>query len=379
MYDVIIVGLGSMGSAACYYLSKMGVKVLGIEQYDIVHDRGSHSGQTRIIRKAYFEHPNYVPLLEKAYRNWQEIERVAGKQIYFPVGLLYLGKAHGELFTGLRLSASQYGIPLHHLEKKEILARYPHLQIPDGHAALFEEDAGFLHVDAAISSYVAAAENYGADILTTCKVESWKKTNEGYELQTEEKVYRAKKIIFCCGAWTNELLKKQGLPLTLSLQCLHWVEMKNIKFFQKEKYPCWVAEIDDFPGVFYGFPALDNKKAFLSGFKLAHHYPGPAIQAGGEIDHSHIERSKQDIHNFVHRYFPGEYVSMLHTKTCYYTNTPNHHFIIDYIPGFDKDLIIAAGFSGHGFKFASAVGEILASMAMGEYSPGEIGWLAIPK
>jgi sarcosine oxidase len=379
MYDVIVIGMGSMGSAACYYLPKKGLNVLGIEQYDIVHDRGSHSGQTRIIRKAYFEHPNYVPLLERAYRNWAEIERISGKDIYYPAGLLYLGREEGELFSGLRLSASQYGIPLEDAKNEEIKSRYPAIQIPQEHVAIIEKDAGFLHVDAAISSYVQAAKQCGVDILTHCTVDQWKKIHGGYELAANGSVYRARKIIFCCGAWTNQILKEYTLPLKVSLQTLHWVEMKNIERFQMENFPCWVAEADNTPGVFYGFPAMDNKTGFFSGFKIAHHHPGLASCPETEINHAFVAACEENVRGFLAQYFPGQYVSMLHTKTCYYTNTPNHHFIIDYLPGFDEDLIIAAGFSGHGFKFVSAVGEILASMATGEDCSGEIGWLAIPK
>lgn len=367
MYDVIVVGVGSMGSAACYFLAKAGAKVLGIEQYGIVHQRGSHSGHTRIIRKAYFEHPAYVPLLQRAYHNWKELENILNEKIYYRTGLLYIGMEQGPLIKGLRHSSKTYHIPLIEITTREREIRYPIFVIPEGHKALLEEDAGFLVADRAIRAYTNEAVKLGAKILTSQKISGWCQVGNDYEVSVGNESFKSKKLVFTAGAWTSDLLESNKLPLHATLQTLHWAEGKNHQAFHLDQFPCWVVETPEQQGVYYGFPIWeDSNLAMPKGLKIAHHHPAIIARVEDELSPDQIRRAESSILEFSNRYFSNQNLQILSTKTCYYNNTPDGHFIIDFLPGHDHNVSVACGFSGHGFKFVSAVGELLADMIVNQ-------------
>ena len=376
MYDVIVIGVGSMGSAACYYLAKAGMKVLGIEQFDIAHQNGSHSGHTRIIRKAYFEHPAYVPLLEQAYKNWNEIEEISGENIFYRTGLLYIGEAEGPLFCGLKQSANEYQIPLKEFSPTEINKEFPAFKIPDGHSVLFEVDAGFIVADKAIRSYTREAREYGATIMTLNKIRSWQRIADSYEIDTEKGKFSAKKIVITAGAWTSELLHELQIPLDVSVQTLHWVEVDNQNLYVADHFPCWVVETSERKGVYYGFPITEVSDVQMpQGLKVAHHFPGINAAVGKGMSNMDLEKSVESIKAFSQKYFVDKKISVRDTKICYYTNTPDGHFIIDFLPEYNTDVVIACGFSGHGFKFVSAVGEHLAEMVIKGEKPTQEKYL----
>ena len=361
-YDVIVIGVGSMGSATCYYLAKQGIKVLGLEQFNIPNDKSSHTGQSRIIRKAYFEHPDYVPLLERAYDNWAELESASGMQVYYETGLLYCGMPDHPVIKGVRLSADMYDIVLEEISVGDAKAMYPHLDIPDEYEILFEAEAGFITPEKAIKAYADTAVHWGATIQANVKVESWRKVDSEFEVITSMGIFHAGKLIFTAGPWVAKLLPSLAKNINVTRQVLAWVNTKQNSFFELGTFPCWMIADDDKPGVFYGFPILPtNDFDGPAGFKLALHYPGE-ITDPDIIDRSTNKTDESLLIEFMQRHFPDEYVSTVDMKVCMYTNSPDENFIIDFLPGYDNDIVVATGFSGHGFKFASVIGEIMSDL-----------------
>jgi sarcosine oxidase len=374
-FDVIVIGIGSMGSSTCYYLAEQGVKVLGLEQFDIPNELSSHVGQSRIIRKAYFEHPAYVPLLEKAYQNWKHLEEITGTQVYFKTGLLYSAKSEHLLMKGVHASASQYNIKLDTLSAKDMKAKYPQINVPDDNEKLIEPESGFLTPERAILLYTDQALQRGAVIKTKTKVLQWNKTSESIEVTTSVGKYFAKKLIITAGPWTGKMIEDLSSSLTVTRQMIAWVIPQNDSLFELGRLPCWMIVDDAKPGIFYGFPILPvGKFDGPTGFKLAHHYQG-SISDPNTINRIPTADDEANLVDTLKKFFPNGYKATHVLKTCMYTNTPDEHFILDFLPNYDKDVIVAAGFSGHGFKFASVVGEIMSGLAIKGSSPSPIGFL----
>ncbi len=374
-FDVIVLGVGSMGSAACYYLAKQGMSVLGLEQFDIPNELSSHAGQSRLIRKAYYEQPDYVPLLERAYENWKHLETVTGLQVYYETGLLYFGRPGHPVMKGIHQSAEEYNIRLETLHEKELKERYPQINIPGDYENLFEPEAGFITPAKAISLYVSKAKEYGAVINANIKVTGWNKTAEGIAVQTAVGNYYAKKLVITAGPWAGKMLPGLFPALTVTRQMIAWVKPKKTEPFELGKLPCWVIADDDKPGIYYGFPVLPSDKfEGPTGFKLAHHYPGE-ITDPDTLNRLPSNDDESQLIDVLNKYFPGCYKSTVAMKACMYTNSPDENFIIDFLPGYEPDVIVATGFSGHGYKFASVVGEILSDLAMRGSSDLPIGFL----
>lgn len=364
-YDAIVIGVGSMGAATCYRLAERGYKVLGLEQFEIPHTQGSHAGQSRIIRKAYFEHPDYVPLLERAYRNWQQLEVQTGKQVYYRTGLLYYGPAHHPMIKGVVDSASLHHIQLNELTHTQAIGRYSQFNIPPDFISIYEPDAGFIRPEMAITLYKDEAVKKGAAIQMDEPVTEWEKENGLIKVTTAKNVYRAKKLIITAGAWAGKIISQLKDKLKITRQVIVWVKPQNEEMFTASRFPCWLIAEDKRPGALYGFPYLDKKNfGEPEGLKFAWHY------AADETDPDYVSReiTKDEIQYLIRQV--SEYIpavadaGIAATKTCLYVNSPDENFIIDHLPGFDGDVSIACGFSGHGFKFVSVIGEILADLAI---------------
>jgi sarcosine oxidase len=360
-FDVIVMGVGSMGSSTCYHLAKRGYKVLGLEQFDISHELGSHAGQSRIIRKAYFEHSDYVPLLNRAYENWKNLENETGEQIYFQTGLVYFGPPGHAIIKGIKNSADLYGIDIEEINSST--NKFPQFSVPNNYAGLYEQEAGFLRPERSIQLYAAQAEKNGAEIHEREKVLDWKKEVEGIVVRTAKNLYRCKKLVITAGAWAGKMIPGFQNKLKITRQFVAWVKLKNEEPFKLYNLPCWLIADDQTPGAYYGFPVLPTDQfGPPKGLKLALHYPDK------ETDPDAVNRNvaKQDEEKIIYafeKYFPGQFDSFLSSKICLYANSPDENFIIDKLPGFE-DVVIACGFSGHGFKFVSVVGEILADLAV---------------
>ena len=220
-YDVIVIGVGSMGSASCYWLAKRGYKVLGLEQFTIPHELGSHGGQSRIIRKAYFEHPDYVPLLKKAYENWHQLEELTGNTVYFRTGLVYYGLPGRALIKGVKKAAALHDVRLENITRQQSLTQFPQFHVPEYFETIYEPDAGFIPPETAISFYKEEAEKNGAVIHMNEAVIEWKKENNGMKVVTDKSTYYSKKLIITAGAWAGKMLPQLGTELKVTRQVMH--------------------------------------------------------------------------------------------------------------------------------------------------------------
>jgi sarcosine oxidase len=363
-FDVIVIGVGSMGSSACYYLSKRGYKVLGIEQFNIPHEFGSHAGQSRIIRKAYFENPHYVPLLERAYENWKELEQETGTQIYFPTGLVYFGSKGDLLIKGVKQSASLYNIKVDTLNDHETVERFPAFKIPGDFETLVEPDAGFVTPEKSIKLYSGQAIKKGAEIHKQEKVLNWEKDGSGIKVTTDKNIYRSNRLIITAGAWAGKIIPTISGRLKITRQFIAWIKPRNWNKFILDQFPCWLLADDEKPGCYYGFPVLpETEFGAPIGLKLAHHYPA-AIVDPDNVNREVTSEDEMNLRYVLDKYLPDCFESFLSYKICLYTNSPDEDFIIDKLPGYENLVTVATGFSGHGFKFASVVGEVLADLAI---------------
>jgi sarcosine oxidase len=375
-YDAIVIGMGSMGSSAAYHLAKEGASVLGIEQFAITHDQGSHAGQSRIIRKSYYEHPDYVPLLERAYTLWRELERRTGAEVYVPTGLLYSGKANHPLIQGSKLSAETYRIPFEPLDHATRSAKYPQFRFPDDHETWMEPDAGFVTPERAILLYTDLALSLGAEVRSGERVRNWVRGQDGVTVHTDKGSYQAKKLVVTAGPWAGQLIPKLEDRLIASRQVVAWVMPKDPGRYQLGDFPCWTYADEDKPGIYYGFPILPvGRFGGPIGLKMAYHHPAAPTDPDA-VDRVIHEPDEQEIRMILDTVFPEINAELLTVKTCLYTNTPDEHFVIDFAPGQDEDVVVAAGFSGHGFKFASVMGEVLADLALVGKTTHPIGFLS---
>ena len=353
-----------MGSATCYYLSKRGYKVLGLEQFNISHEFGSHAGQSRIIRKAYFEHPDYVPLLERAYKNWNDLEQETGEELYFKTGLLYAGTSNNEMIKGVKQSASLYNIEIEKLNITDATKRFPRFTFPENFEVLFEPEAGFIPPEKAIRLYYSQEKKNGATIHTNEKVTEWKKEENMVIVKTDKQTYECNKLIITAGAWAGKMIPGFSDKIKVTRQFVAWIKTKGDMQFALNNFPCWMVGDDEKHGCYYGFPLLDTKKfGEPAGLKLAHHFPAQVT----DPDNVNRQTTGDDLKNIKYclgKYLPDVFESVLHSKICLYANSPDENFIIDKLPGYEENVSIACGFSGHGFKFASVIGEILADLAI---------------
>jgi sarcosine oxidase len=373
-FDVIIIGVGSMGSSACYHLAKRGYKVLGIEQFGISHEFGSHAGQSRIIRKAYFENSDYVPLLNRAYENWKALEEETGSQLYFKTGLVYFGDPGHLLIQGVKQSASLYNIPLETVDELPD-RRFHQFKIPSEFETLWEPEAGFITPEKAIQLYAKQAIKNGAEIHDNEKVMDWKINGSSIVVTTHKKIYHCNKLIITAGAWTRKIISSISDIIKITRQFVAWIKPKEWENFTLNNFPCWLMADDSKPGCYYGFPILPENFGPPVGLKLAHHYPAL------ETDPDNVDRKmniddEDDLKYVLNKYLPGIFESILSYKICLYANSPDEDFIIDNLPGYENHVTIACGFSGHGFKFTSVVGEILADLAIDGKTKLSIGFLS---
>ena len=376
-YDIIVLGIGSMGSSSCYHLSKRGYKTLGIEQFDIPHNFGSHNGQSRIIRKAYFEHPSYVPLLEGAYRNWEILQKEYGEQIYFKTGLLYFGPEDHLIIKGSRRSADQYGIEINNFTNDEQKEKYPQFKIPETFVNMLEKDAGFITPERAIIAFTKLAQNYGAKIKTNEKAVKWYKKEDSIIVQTNRSVYRCKKLVISVGAWMSELSNISDFKVTK--QILAWAKPKKWEDFTLKSFPCWTYADNSTKGMFYGFPILPSSISHdgYQGLKFAHHFKGEETDPNN-VDRKVSKNQEEELLEAIQKFIPKGIESIHTSKTCLYTYSKDDDFIIDHHPT-NEDVIITAGFSGHGFKFTSVVGEIVTDLVEKDNSDYPIEFLKLKR
>jgi len=356
-YDAIVIGVGAMGSAACYQLARRGKRVLGLERFGIPHRLGSSHGYTRIIRLAYYEHPSYVPLLRRAYELWREIQEASGEQLLHITGSIDAGPPDSWVFKGSWESCQEHDLPHEVLTGAELQRRYPGYHLPPDFGALVQPEGGFLLPERCIVAYVAAAQALGAEVHGFEAVLEWQPLGDGngVRVRTDRAVYEAATLVVTAGAWNPDLLDCLGELAVPERQVLAWLQPARPELFRPDVFPVFNVLVDE--GRFYGFPVFG-----VPGFKLGkYHHLGEATTAEGVDRVVHL-RDEQVLRLFAERYFPDGCGPTMNLETCLFTNTPDGHFVVDLHPAWPQ-VSFASACSGHGFKFASVVGEILADLA----------------
>jgi sarcosine oxidase len=362
-FDVIVVGLGAMGSAAAGHLAGRGARVLGLERYTPAHDKGSSHGRSRIIRQAYFEHPAYVPLLLRAYELWEQLERDAGRRLLTLTGGLMIGLPDSPVVTGSIRSAQEHGLPYETLDASEIRRRFPPFNPGPQVVALYEAQAGVLDPESCIQAQIDRAARRGAALHFEEPAIAWEAGASGDRVRviTARGAYEAARLILAPGAWAPALLADLGLPLAVERQVLYWFEPTGgAELFQPQRFPIWIWEVG--PDLdLYGFPAQDGPPG---GVKVAFYRTGDEGTCTPEtIDRAVHPAEIGRMRAALAACLPSLNGELRATMTCMYTNTPDQHFVIGTHPRHPQ-VVIASPCSGHGFKFASVVGEILADLAL---------------
>ncbi len=367
-YDVIVVGTGGVGSGALFHLASRGVRVLGIDRFPGGHDRGSSHGQTRIIRQAYFEHPDYVPLLLRAYQLWRELEQLENTQLYFETGLLEIGPSDGVVVPGVLNSAALHGLDIERVGSSEAARRFPGFVVPDHFEAVFERRAGFLLVEQCVLAHLSAAQRAGAELAIGQEVVEWRANGSGVTVRTRDAQYHAARLVVTAGAWARDLLQDLGIPLRVVLKHLHWYASADACYEQSRGCPAFFYEVPD--GFFYGFPQID-----ALGVKVAEHTGGAVVADPLSPNRDVDPTDRRRVEQFLSAHLPRVTMNPTHHATCLYTMSPDEHFIVDQHPH-DPRIIFAAGLSGHGFKFTGVLGEILADLALNNRTDHPIGFLS---
>jgi sarcosine oxidase len=370
--DVIVVGVGAMGSAACARLAARGARVLGLERFSIPHERGSSGGDTRLFRTAYFEHPDYVPLLRRAREGWAELEAAAGRRVFHETGLFYAGRADGTLIVDTLASARAYGVSVEQVG--DPARRFPWFRLPEGFAALFEPGGGFVLAGRAVEAFADVARDGGAVLREGEAVRSWSADDSGVRVKTDRAAYEGAKLVLTAGAWTPSLAPSLAGRLRVTRQVLGWVEPERTDRFAPPSFPCWAIE-DPRDGLYYGFPPLpaDARGPALAGLKVGLHVPGPTVDPDA-ADRTPSTADEAAFGSGLRRYVPAITGPPTAMRVCLYTNTPDGDFLVGRLPGEDR-VAIACGFSGHGFKFAPVIGEALADLALDGATTVPIGFL----
>lgn len=360
MHDVIVIGLGGIGSAAAYHLAARGQKVLGLERFSAGHIRGSSHGGSRIIRQAYHEHPNYVPLVQRAYELWEQLERDSGASLLCLTGGLMIGPPGSSVVEGTIRSAEEHVLPHEVLSSSELHRRFPAFRPRADDVAVFETRAGFLRPEAAVRTHLQAAVKHGADLHFEEPVERWSATPGGrVQVITSLGAYEAERLVIAPGAWAPDVLGSLELAFDVRRQVMCWFEPTGaFDTFLPDRFPIYIYDVDG-RDIFYGFPATDG---ISGGVKAAMHTAGDPCTADS-VDRATSEKDAAILRRHMARFLPDVNGHLLRTSTCLYTLTPDEHFVIANDPGYPQ-VTIAAGFSGHGFKFATVVGEILADLAV---------------
>lgn len=355
-YDVIIVGLGAMGSAAAFHVARRGARVLGLDRFSPPHSFGSSHGRSRVIREAYFENPLYVPLVQRAYHNWKELERLSGRELLRRTGCLMLGRPESGVVTGALASAEQHGLPFEMLEAADVHRRFPGFRVTADMVGVLEENAGYVVPETAIAAHLALASRHGAELHTDEPVVAWQATDDGVEVTTSHGTYRAAHLLLAAGAWMGTLLSELNLPLTVERTVQYWFRPKQpTNLFTPPHLPVFICEY--MPGMdFYGIPDTGD------GVKVALHHHGEPSDPDA-LRRTVAPEEVAYVRDLVRTFIPEAEGTLCNTEVCMYTNTPDGNFLIDHYPGFPQ-VIIASPCSGHGFKFASAIGEQLADLAL---------------
>ncbi len=357
-YDIAVLGVGSVGASALYHASLNSDSVIGIDAGNPPHDFGSHSGDTRLIRQAYFEHPDYVPLLKEAYRLWEELEQSTGNNIFIKTGLLYMGPHNHDLIKGVKYAANKYEINL-----SESDSYYKYFQSKKDHVSLFEPNAGYLLTSRAISAYIDGALRNGADLIRNTEVIGFTKRGKDILINTGSGDVLCEKLVICGGAGNSKLLIDTHPELEVTEQWLAWFKPQSYDLnFRDISCWGWVEEGSD--DLYYGFPyqKADGFTVKNEGMKIAIHRKGKSVDFSSyKSDKEWDNESAEDISASVKRIFKDDLGDIHVMRSCLYTYSRDTDFIVDFHNN-DQNIVYAAGLSGHGFKFSCVLGKVLIDM-----------------
>ncbi len=357
-YDAIVIGLGGMGSATAAHLARRGWRVLGLEQFDLLHERGSSHGLTRIIRLAYHEDPSYVPLLRRAYELWHALEAEAREQLLITTGSLEGGPEDGPTFRGALAAAEEHQIEHEVLDMDAVQRRFPAYRgFPHATRAVLQPDGGFLLSERCVLAHVNVALRHGAELRFRDAALSWEATpGGGVRVVSSHGTDEADRLVICGGAWAGRLVPALA-PLAIpERQVLAWLQPTRPELFDPAVFPVFLIDVEE--GSFYGFPVHD-----VPGFKFGRYHHREERMDPDDPDRSALPADERLLRSFAERYFPDGAGPTVMLKACIFTNSPDEHFILDTLPDAPQ-VSVAAGFSGHGFKFCSVVGEVMADLAM---------------
>jgi sarcosine oxidase len=349
-YDAIVVGLGAMGSSTLYQLSRRGLRVLGLEAFAPGHRLGSSHGESRVIRLAYFEHPNYVPLLRRAYELWNQLERESGQDLLRITGGLMIGPPDGEYVNGARTSAVEHGLEYAMLDPAEVRYRYPVMHLSEGEVALWEPRSGYLRPERCIDTCIKLAVQNGADTRYEEPVVRWSAPRGGVEVRTDKGSYTADQLVFTCGARMSTVVGDAMPAIRPERAVLFWMEPGTPELFIEERFPIYLWD-----SAVYGFPHVE-----WPGVKVARHHTGVFCDPE-TVDRTVNAEDERLLRDAIADRIPALNGRVIQALTCLYENSPDGHFLIDR-PDEYPNVVYAGGFSGHGFKFASVIGEIVADL-----------------
>lgn len=370
-YDVIVLGVGGVGSAALYHLAKRGVRVLGIDRFTPGHDRGSSHGQSRLIRRAYFEHPDYVPLVEAAFGDWRELEERTGEKLFHQSGLLQVGPADGVVLSGVRESARRHGLAIENFSAAEVNAEFPGFFLPDGCEGVFERGAGYLLVERCVELHAQEAVRLGAELHTGEAIRGWRAEASAFRVITDRAEYTAARLVIAAGAWAGQLLAELGIPLEVRRKPLYWFATKSDVYQAANGCPGFLYDLAE--GCFYGVPQLD-----ANGVKVGQHSGGAVVSDPLTVNRAVDPVDFGAVAEFVSRYLVDATTQRTNHTVCMYTMTPDEHFVVDRHPR-HEGMAFAAGLSGHGFKFTSVLGRALAELALDGRTDLPIGFLSVSR
>jgi sarcosine oxidase len=357
-FDVIVAGTGAMGAQTCWHLARRGKRVLGLDRFDIPNAMGSSHGVHRIIRLAYFEHPLYVPILRRAYSLWRETEQLAGEQLLFVTGSMDIGPEGSAVISGSLESCRVHNLDHELLSADEVHRKYPGYRLPANFRAVYQLEGGFVASERAIVTAVNLAMQAGAVIHgREALIDFAPLAGGGVRVRTDRSTYEAGHLVVAAGAWIGELVPALKTFAVPERQVLGWFRPKVPDHYRLGAFP--VSNLKSDAGHFYQFPVWN-----VPGFKIGLYHHLGEKGAAHTLSREPNARDEAALRRGVEQFFPDAGGDILALRTCIFTNTPDEHFVIDHMPGF-PEVIVASPCSGHGFKFSSAIGEILADMATG--------------
>jgi sarcosine oxidase len=356
-YDLIVIGVGGMGSAIVAHAAARKLRVLGLEQFSIPNIRGSSHGATRILRLGLHEGPTYVPLVLRAVELWKELGDKIGTPIFHQCGGLDVALPTSPIFKGSKGACEKFNIAHEILDAVETTRRFPAVRPGKDMLTVFQPGSGFVLPELAITAHVNLALEQGAEIHGHERVLEYETRAGKHLVRTDRATYEARQIIFSAGAWMGKLLARENVPVVPERTVLGWFAPKaNAASFQTDRLPIWIIDAPEI-GHFYGFPIYS-----VPGFKLGRlrEIPSPAVDPDA-LRREPDGEDEADMRSFIKEIFPDADGPVLSMETCFFENSPDRTPIIDRLPGTDGAWIVG-GFSGHGFKFCSAVGEVMTEL-----------------